>query len=214
MNYIDMTGKVFGDITVIRKDRSANGVYWLCECACGNKTVVSGRSLRFGSTKSCGCGSIRQARLNSNAARIKKMVGSPHSRKLKDLRSNILDRCFNPANKRWNRYGGRGISVCDEWVANGRVFYKWCLENGYEPGLQIDRINVHGNYEPNNCRFVTAKVQQRNTTRNRLLTWDGQTMPVSQWAEKLGVRGQALQHRVDRGWDIKRIFTQKFRGRN
>jgi hypothetical protein len=120
-------------------------------------------------------------------------------------------RCYDPKNKRFPDWGGRGITICEEWMSNRSSFFTWASENGYKPGLSIDRINNNGNYEPANCRFVSMEEQNSNTRKNVFLTHDGITLTVSQWARKIGVRPKALQHRIGRGWSISRIFSQPFR---
>lgn len=207
----DLVGIRYGKLQVKKFSHSRNGRYWECLCDCGKETVVSTRSLNYGSTRSCGCGSLAAARKNMQK---RKVLPYPFSRKLKDLYRNMKDRCLNPLNKRWFNYGGRGIRVCDEWLNNRYSFYKWATDSGYRPGVQIDRIDVNGHYSPSNCRFVDSYVQMNNTTRNRLVCWDGKTMTVAQWARFLGVRGQALQHRFTRKWPLEKIMKQPFRNRD
>lgn len=107
-------------------------------------------------------------------------------------------RCYNPKNKRYSRYGGRGISVCEEWKENFQMFYEWAMANGYTDELTIDRINVNGNYEPSNCRWVTVKEQQRNTSRNRFITVNGVTRTVSEWAEITGIHRDVIKDRLNK----------------
>jgi hypothetical protein len=208
---LDLSGQRFGKLVVLEYSHSKSGAFWKCQCDCGNPKTLRGALLRYGSNASCGCGSKEAARRNCDTKRDERRVPYPHPRKLKDLYRNMKARCYDHGNKRWANYCGRGIIVCDEWLNDIRAFYKWVMENGYEPGLSIDRIDVNGNYEPNNCRFATLIVQQNNTTRNRWLTWKDRTLTVAEWAREIGVRCQALQHRVTRGWPVERIFTQPFR---
>jgi len=210
---LDLTGRRFGRLVVISFSHVKHSAYWNCRCDCGNITVVKGGSLGYGSTKSCGCGSKEQAVSNVIASASRRNLGYKHRRKLQELLRNMRDRCYNEGNKRWDRYGGRGIRVCDEWMVDNRAFYAWAMANGYEPGLEIDRINFDGDYEPSNCRFVTDKTQANNTSRNHYVTWRGETLTISQWADRIGVRQQALQHRFTRGWPLERAMTQPFRGR-
>jgi hypothetical protein len=124
---------------------------------------------------------------------------------------NMVNRCYDPKNHRYTDYGGRGIAVCREWLNNRYKFYEWCLENGIQKHLQIDRRDNDGNYSPDNCKFSTRIEQASNTRKSVLLTWRTQTMTVSQWARTLKVKPQALQHRIDRGWSVERVFTQPYR---
>lgn len=105
----------------------------------------------------------------------------------------MKSRCENPNRSNYDRYGGRGIEVCDEWhIAEN--FIKWAIENGYHPGLQLDRINNNGNYHPDNCRWITPKQNSRNTRRNRFLTINGETKCVSEWCETVNVSPYTVYH--------------------
>lgn len=135
----------------------------------------------------------------------------PNTRKLKELYRNMRDRCENSANKRWDCYGERGISVCPEWKANRASFYTWCMENGWAKGLEIDRRDVNGNYEPSNCRFVDNLVQANNNRRNHKITWNGQTHNISEWERIFNVPKLSLQKRINRHWPVERAMSQPFR---
>jgi hypothetical protein len=127
----------------------------------------------------------------------------------------MLKRCTDPANNRWDCYGGRGIKVCNEWIGvdGRRRFYDWALSAGYAKGLQIDRIDVDGDYAPSNCRFVDAVTQANNTRRNRVVNWQGKSMTAAEWARELGLTYASMQHRLDRGWSMERIASQPQRVR-
>ncbi len=116
---------------------------------------------------------------------------------------NMKRRCYNKKNKDYYNYGGRGIVVCDEWLNDFDVFYNWAYQNGYEDGLTLDRINSSGNYEPNNCRWATRKQQANNTRRNVLLTYNGKTQNMRQWADELGISYYNISKRHYRGWSDK-----------
>lgn len=135
----------------------------------------------------------------------------PHKLKLKWLYRNMVNRCHKPGTRRYERYGGRGISVCQSWRLNPTAFFEWAASHGYSPGLQINRKDNDGDYTPENCEFCDRIKQQSNTSRSHFLERYGRRLTVSQWARELGVRQQALQHRVSRGWSIERIFSQPFR---
>jgi hypothetical protein len=144
---------------------------------------------------------------------VRRRFSHPLKQKMKDLYRNMCKRCGDPSDKRWSDYGGRGITVCSEWRGDRHKFYQWCAENGIESHLQIDRIDNNKNYEPSNCKFSTRMEQAVNTRKNVFLEWNGKRQTISQWAREVGVKYRALQHRIDRGWSIQRIFTQPYRGR-
>lgn len=123
------------------------------------------------------------------------------------LWSSVRNRCNNPNNRKYARYGGRGIKVCEEWDSSYTVFRDWCLENGYEKGLTIERIDVNGDYSPTNCIFASQKVQQNNRTNNHLLTYQGITHTMAEWADILGFSYKVLEHRINRGWTVEDAFT-------
>lgn len=133
-----------------------------------------------------------------------------HKPKLRWMHRNMINRCYKPSTRRYERYGGRGIKVCHEWRNDTTAFYEWALSHGYEPGLQINRINNDGDYEPGNCNFVTCTDNSNNTSRSHFLTWNGDTMTIAMWARALGVNHKVLRYRIDQGWSVERIFTQPY----
>lgn len=207
----NLIGKRFGRLVVSAKSHSNNGVHWKCDCDCGGRNVVRTAILRNGSVRSCGCGSQEAAINNLHTSAEKRRVRVPHARKLKDIRRNMINRCADPRNKRWKNYGGRGITVCDEWVFNPRGFYQWATDNGYTPGLSIDRIDVNGNYEPGNCRFTDTYAQQNNTTRNHRVVWKGESKTIAEIAREIGMKQGVLGKRVRSGWSIERATQQSVR---
>lgn len=138
------------------------------------------------------------------------MLSHGHCRNRKVSRAyqawkNMRDRCKNPRDDRYARYGGRGIKVCERWE---KSFENFLADMGEPPAeMTLDRIDSDGNYEPTNCRWADRKTQQRNMMRNRLITFRGITQCVAAWAEQLGIRQKALGHRLARGWSLERALT-------
>ena len=207
---IDLTGKRFGKLTVIKKHNQDKwgGWNWLCMCDCGNETVVSGGHLRGLKTKSCGCS--RKETKNFTH----KMTGS----RLYKVWHGMKSRCYYEKSEMFKHYGGRGITVCDEWKNSFISFYDWSIKNGYDENAErgqctIDRIDVNGNYEPNNCRWATIKQQANNTRRNHLIKYNGKTQTVSQWANELGVEPDSIFNRLQKGFTEEEALTLKFNER-
>ena len=158
---LNLRGRRFGRLIVIKETehRCRGYIVWYCKCDCGNTTWMNSRSLMSGNTKSCGCYRRDQAR--------KKLFR--HGESSNSIYHNWLSmklRCTNPKDKAYRRYGGRGIKICDEWL-DYMKFKHWALENGYEPGLTIDRIDNDGNYEPDNCQFITQSENSKKYWKER-----------------------------------------------
>ena len=173
---IDMTGEVYGRLTVIEraKNTKQGKTQWLCQCSCGNKAIVPRKRLKEGSTKSCGCYRVDLGKLN----RTHGMKGT----RLYRIWTGAKDRCLNTNSKYWDRYGGRGITFCDEWKTFEN-FMEWAKQNGYSKKLTLDRIDNDGNYEPSNCRWATMKQQQNNRSNNLRYTFKGVTHTLSEWSD-------------------------------
>ena len=120
-------------------------------------------------------------------------------------------RCNCSSYDGYKHYGGRGIAVCEEWKNNFQAFYEWSMANGYTDELTIDRIDVNGNYEPSNCRWVTRKVQSNNTRVNHFVTLNGCTKTLAEWAEEYGIKQDTMYHRLNRGWSIEQAITTPIR---
>lgn len=165
MKKIDLTGQRFGKLVVLEEGipiinpNGQRSITWICKCDCGNEKIIRGTSLRNGSTVSCGCFHKEQVRT------MMKKHGDAHNSRLYSVWMNMRRRCNDPKNKNYHSYGGRGIKVCDEWANDYIAFRTWALSNGYKEDIKesgrnditIDRIDVNGNYEPGNCRFLTCR---------------------------------------------------------
>ena len=158
----DLSGERFGKLVAIKPTGKKNGAYvWECSCDCGNVIYVVGSKLTNGHTKSCGC--IRRDG-------TKKSVYSHGLCKTRLYRiwSNMKTRCSNPLSRNYGYYGGKGVSVCNEWLLDFQAFYDWAINNGYKDGLTIDRKNSDGDYCPQNCQWIT---QSENATRANIKRW-------------------------------------------
>ena len=127
--------------------------------------------------------------------------------KLNTLLDHMKERCYNENSKSYARYGGRGITICDEWLRDSNAFKSWALSAGYREGLEIDRIDNNKGYSPDNCRWVTKKENARNTSRNKYITWNGETHALSEWCEILGVNYQTVNMRLFRGWSFEKAIS-------
>ena len=133
--------------------------------------------------------------------------------RLQNIFLHMKDRCYNPNFKEYKHYGGRGITICDEWQTpyswkGGRAFKKWALENGYADNLTLDRIDVNKGYSPDNCRWVSMKTQQNNKRNNRLITYNGKTQTIALWCEELKLPFSTVKNRLNRGLPAEKIFSE------
>ena len=187
MKLQNLVGKRFERLVVVSRaeNNSSNHPMWNCKCDCGNERKVVGGSLRSKVTKSCGC--LHKDLLREKIVHRYNRRGKKHI--LHDKIYNILQRCYNPKTIGYCNYGGRGIEVCKEWRDNPITFIKWALDNGWKKELHIDRIDNDGNYEPNNCRFVTVQennCNKRNRRENEYIGiyWDKER---SKWQVSISV---------------------------
>ena len=122
--------------------------------------------------------------------------------------SHMKSRCYNPADKRYADWGGRGISICSEWLQNPYSFVQWSLDNGYKPGLAIDRIDNNGNYCPNNCRWITLAENNQNRRSSKFYTYNGKTLNLEQWCKEYGVSRPMINKRLEMGWPFEKALTE------
>lgn len=198
----DLSGQRFGRLLVVRYaglDKYGRA-RWLCCCDCGGEHTAQGGNLRTAHTKSCGC-------LSPDINRRQFVTHGKHGTVEYRAWSHMIQRCFNPNNKRYANYGGRGISVCERWRCS---FANFLTDMGRKPSPQhsLDRIDNDGNYEKSNCRWTLAKQQNQNRSNNRLLTFDGETKVLADWAEAYGIQRTTLRDRLNAGWSIERALTE------
>lgn len=130
-----------------------------------------------------------------------------HKKRLHQIWTNMKMRCFDSNQSVYSYYGGRGITVCEDWKNSFKQFYDWALNNGYQSHLTLDRIDVNGNYEPNNCRWTTYEVQSNNKTCNRFITYNNQTKTIGQWAKITGLTWDIIDWRLKKGWPIEQVLN-------
>lgn len=203
----NIVGSQYSRLTVQKLAYKKNRrLYYTCLCECGCKVDIRKDQLTRGITKSCGCLQKDIAK-KTMAENMKKYGFSEHP--LNKIFNGMKQRCYNEKDKGFRYYGKRGISICNEWLNDFKTFYNWAIENGYKRGLSIDRIDVSGNYTPNNCRFVSMKVQNTNKKNNLHIEYKGETKTLSEWCEKLNLKYSTTYMRLNRGWDIEKAFTRK-----
>lgn len=190
----DLTGQKFGNLTVVELIPRKYGepVKWKCVCDCGNERICSSADLKHEGVTKC-----KVCTRDSLQKRYPRLVR---------IYANMKQRCGNPKHTSYDRYGGRGITVCEEWNNSFDAFVEWAINNGYRDDLTIDRIDVDGNYEPSNCRWATILEQANNTSQNVEITYKGETHSRSEWSRILNIKNATLQNRLNSGWSIEEAF--------
>lgn len=168
-------------------ENAAGGVArWKCLCDCGNYTIVRGSNLKNGAVKSCGC-------LQKNPPNITHRMTGTRIYRIWQL---MKRRCNDPNNPAYKNYGGRGISVCKEWEKSFTAFYDWAINHGYTEELTIDRIDVNGNYCPDNCQWITLSEQAANRRMNLNIEYHGKTQNLKQWCDELHLDYKRTHNRI------------------
>ena len=205
----DIAGLRFNNLTAVRFDHRDERVkggqhYWLFRCDCGNEVVLRKNSVTSNNTTCCAdCARKRKALVNTKH-------GGVGTRLYREW-AGIIQRCINPKDTSWERYGAKGVTVCDEWLSFP-AFREWAYANGYDDSLTIDRINPNGNYEPSNCRWASVREQANNKQGTLWVEYGGERMQLSYWADRLGIPYHTLYDRLHRyGWSVERAFTEPVR---
>lgn len=202
--FIDITNQTFDRLTVIGYVGSSNGrAVWLCECVCGRHIVAVGKDLRVGRTVSCGCKKSERSRAWGLTHTRHGMTDTPEWRAWKGM----LERCYLESCHSYPHYGGRGIVVCERWRNSFENFFE---DIGRRPTTKhsLDRIDNDGNYEPSNCRWATASQQALNTRRTVMITYNGVTRPLIEWAKDFGLHSETLRRRILKyKWSVERALT-------
>ena len=205
--FVDLAGQRFGRLVALAptsRRTSGNNIMWECKCDCGNTAYFGSGHLRSGKIKSCGC--WKKDRMSN--------LNKTHGGKRERLYGVWMDirRCNDPTICEYDNYGGRGISVSQEFE-NYKDFREWALSNDYDPKATrgkctLDRIDVNGNYTPQNCRWVTISKQQLNKRNSLLITYKNKTQNASLWDKEMGFPQGTVAKRYRRNWELERIFNQ------
>ena len=202
----ELLNQTFGSWLVVGYNNSRGG--WNLKCKCGNVGFAKSYQLTSGeSTRCTKCRNTVVGEKNSTH----RLTGT----KLYGVWNGMKQRCNNPNAEKYYIYGARGIRVCDEWANDFQAFYEWAVSAGYHEGLSIDRIDVNGNYEPNNCRWTGLKAQANNTRKNHKVTFNNVTHTLAEWSEITGIDQPTIRFRLKKGWSVERALTEKpFVGKN
>lgn len=202
ISFEEIFNKRYNKIIVVSDVGIKNNVrYVIGKCDCGNIKQFRFADIKNGSSTNCGC--VRSSGLVKRNY-VHGLVKHPLNRVWRGMK----ERCYYKEHANYKYYGGRGIVVCDEWLSDFKAFYDWAIDNGYRKGLHIDRIKNDGDYEPDNCRFVTPKENNRNTRANRIIEYNGVSKCLSEWTEELGVYQNLIVERIDRlGWTVEKALT-------
>ena len=192
----DITGQKFNLLTPIRIAQR-NPLKWECKCDCGNIAYVSAKNIIHGHQKSCGCLShVGNPKHNQSRTRVYRIYAK------------IKRRCFVADDIAYPKYGGRGITMCDEWKNSFVAFSKWAYSNGYRDDLSIDRIDNDGNYCPENCRWANRFDQANNKGNNLKYNYEGKTQTLAQWCKEKNMNYNAVWYRLSKGWKFEDAITK------
>ena len=213
-------GLKVGRLTLVKPVKWKPGKYtvhgWLCRCDCGNILRVRTNSIGH-PTISCGC--YNKDRISQHRYKDNDNYKDSRFYHLYRVYHSMLDRCYRKYCKDYCHYGKRGICVCDEWKKDYLNFKSWAIKAGYDTSKKgqqqsIDRIDVNGDYEPSNCRWVNSVVQANNKRNTNYITYNGEKLTITQWSKKLNMPRSLISDRYKRGWKAPAIFLPKGSHRN
>lgn len=196
---IDITGNKYGKLTVVRRAENGPGgvARWECLCECGHTSIVSGRNLKSGAVKSCGCLTGGRTTHNMSKTRLYREWAG------------IKARCYYKSQAGYKSYGARGIRMCDEWLNSFEAFAEWALSNGYRDDLTIERIDNGKDYTPDNCKWISLGDQANNRRSNIRITYNGETRNLSEWCKIYGRDYRFVHNRIRKsGWDFERAMFE------
>lgn len=197
----EFIGKKFSKLTItsvfIEFKNGKNRRMAKCSCDCGETCAKNLYNVLYGTTTSCGC----------KKRGTRKHGLSEHT--LYKVWVSMKDRCYNPSNASYHRYGKRGIKLCKEWRHNPEAFIEWSINNGWKKGLTIERRNNDGDYDPNNCSFIPKSEQTKNFCRNVFIEYNGEVKHMSEWARVFKTDAASIRYRWDKGLPLEGV--QKLR---
>ena len=196
---IEMIGRRFNRLVVVSEEEARTKpsgqktTMYKCICDCGNYVIVSGTHLRSGHNQSCGCLKEEQ-----------KTIGTD---RLATIWRGMVSRCYSENNDSYPRYGAKGITVCESWKNDFKVFRSWALKHGYNDSLTLDRIDNSKGYEPINCRWESYKKQANNRKNNVTITFKGITHTITEWSDLLDINAGRLYRRKYKGMSDEEILN-------
>lgn len=213
---IEMLGKKYGKLLIQgvsykkpvfskKENRIKKYIYFVkCKCDCGKEKIINAETIKRQKVFSCGC-YIKE--------KLKKGLNVKHgltNHRLYHIWCCMKNRCYNVNYLEFKYWGGKGVSICDEWKNNFENFYNWAIDNGYKDNLSIDRIDGNKNYCPENCRWATAKEQANNQRNNKLIFYKNQTKTLAEWCNFFGVKYSLVRDRIYRyNWSFEKAITTK-----
>ena len=199
---VDLTGKRFGNVTVLglAEDVVGKPKRWLCRCDCGYEWTVRGSNLQSGHANNC-------RKCSFKAVSVARTTHGKRHEKIYNVWYNMIRRCELPNDKSYNNYGARGIKVCEEWHDPGK-FFEWAEETGYKHGLELDRIDVNGNYCPENCRWISHTANNNNKRNNVFVEMNGEEHTISEWCRILDVTAKKINYYRDKGYAGDKLYNK------